>query len=145
MQSLDPIDTRTLTTVSKHLDKEWRAFMRILEFSVGEIDQMYERFSAVGPTEAIFRLLLQWNRNDDDATVGKLCRLLWKNQQQHCVMILREQRKRCSRQSNQSDENGNGGDDDEGVEETANGKQADSDSLGSDIEQKDNATHCSDS
>lgn len=131
------IDTKILTTVSEHMTKDWRAFMRILEFSDGEIDQMYERFVAVGPKETIYRLLLSWSRNDDGATVGKLCSLLWKNQQQICVLKLREERKTSLKNNNHPDLNGNDGNvETKGVDEQQNennGKQVDSDSNGSDI------------
>lgn len=108
MQSNEIVDTKTLKIVSEHMTKEWRTFLRILEFSDGEIDQTYERFIAVGPKETIYRLLLNWSRNDYDATVGKLCRLLWKNQQQQCVLKLRDDRKKFLKIDNHSDSNGTG-------------------------------------
>lgn len=71
------------------MSSEWRFFLSLLGYSRAEMDQMLEKYQTVGPNEVIFRFLHDWDQNNDEACVGKLCRMLWENDQQEAVKRLR--------------------------------------------------------
>lgn len=76
--------------VSTHLGEGWRDVIRLLGFSEGQIEQLFEDNYARGIKEVIYGFLLDYSRNDEQASVGHLTRLLWKTGRRECVVILKE-------------------------------------------------------
>lgn len=89
MKSNDPVNERVMDVVSTHLGESWRSLFRHLGFSDGQIDQMKEDYQSNGVKEAIYRLLLDYSRNNDDASLGHLTKLMWKLGFKECVTILK--------------------------------------------------------
>lgn len=89
MKSNDPVNERVMDVVSTHLGESWRSLFRHLGFSDGQIDQMKEDYQSNGVKEAIYRLLLDYSRNNDDASLGHLTILMWKLGFKECVTILK--------------------------------------------------------
>lgn len=91
MKSTEPLSHRPMDVVATHLGEGWRDIIRQLGFSDGQIEQMMEDHYVKGVKEVIYQFLLDYSRNEDDATVGQLTRLLWKNGRRECVYLLKEE------------------------------------------------------
>lgn len=91
LDSEEPLDRKVLHILSRHMGSGWRFTLRQLGFTDAEIHHKCERFINLmnGVDEIIYQFLLEWSRNDDDATVGKLCTFLWKNRERECVCQLK--------------------------------------------------------
>lgn len=86
MKCNDLIDMPIMRLASQYMDKNWRMVFRDLGISDPEIDQITQPFiNTSGVIEIIYRLLLIWERNSDDPSLGKLISVLWKNKQFKCV------------------------------------------------------------
>lgn len=90
MKSTEELSHRTMDVISTHLGEGWRDVVRQLGFSDGQIGQLYEENYAKGIKEVIYQFLLDYSRNDDDASLGHISRLLWRSGQRECVYILKE-------------------------------------------------------
>lgn len=90
MHSGEQLAHRHMDIVSTHLGEGWRDIIRLLGFSDGQIEQLYEDNYARGIKEVIYGFLLDYQRNDAQASVGHLTRLLWKAGRRECVYILKE-------------------------------------------------------
>nr|AJC98433.1 AGAP004959-RB [Anopheles coluzzii]AJC98437.1 AGAP004959-RB [Anopheles coluzzii]AJC98439.1 AGAP004959-RB [Anopheles coluzzii]AJC98465.1 AGAP004959-RB [Anopheles coluzzii]AJC98469.1 AGAP004959-RB [Anopheles coluzzii] len=88
MQSQDEVDTELLDTVSRHLGYEWKSFARRLEYSEGQIDAFEADNSTLA--EQIYSFMLDWTRNDDDPTLGRLVTLLWNNKHKETVYYIKQ-------------------------------------------------------
>ncbi|XP_058124641.1 protein immune deficiency [Anopheles ziemanni] len=88
MLSQEEVDTEVLDVISRHLGYEWKRFARRLEYSDGQIDA----FEADHPTlsEQIYHFVLDWTRNDDDPTLGRLVTLLWTNKHKETVYYIKQ-------------------------------------------------------
>lgn len=110
MHSAEPLQHRHMDLVATHLGEGWRDIIRLLGFSDGQIEQMYEDHYARGIKEVIYGFLLDWQRNEEHACVGQLVKLLWRHGRRECVYILKaywksEQQQQQKRdQQQQSDE-----------------------------------------
>lgn len=96
MRSTEPLTHRHMDIVSTHLGEGWRDIIRLLGFSEGQIEQMYEDNYPRGIKEVIYGFLLDYSRNEEQASVGHLTRLLWKTGRRECVFILKEYWKSAS-------------------------------------------------
>lgn len=87
MDCEDVLDTDMMITVSRHLGYEWKHFARTLEYSEGQI----EAFECDNDTlsESIYQFVLDWSRNDDDPTLGKMVNLLWENKHKETVYHMK--------------------------------------------------------
>lgn len=74
--------------ISKHLGKNWHSFFRRLGYKQGQIETAEIDMAKYGVGEARYKLLLDWVRNDDDGTLGKLANVLWDDGQRQIVKEL---------------------------------------------------------
>ncbi|GBP37498.1 hypothetical protein EVAR_79432_1 [Eumeta japonica] len=74
--------------VSKNLSENWRSFFLSLGYSSGQIATIVEEQAHNGISEARYQLLLDWVRNDDDGTLGRLATSLWKAEEREVVKHL---------------------------------------------------------
>uniref|UniRef100_A0A182WM25 Death domain-containing protein n=1 Tax=Anopheles minimus TaxID=112268 RepID=A0A182WM25_9DIPT len=88
MQSQDEVDAEIMDTVSRHLGYEWKSFARKLEYSEGQIDAFEADNSTLA--ERIYSFVLDWTRNDDDPTLGRLVTLLWNNKHKETVYYIKQ-------------------------------------------------------
>uniref|UniRef100_A0A1Q3F829 Death domain-containing protein n=1 Tax=Culex tarsalis TaxID=7177 RepID=A0A1Q3F829_CULTA len=101
MKSEDELDTGMMDTISRHLGYEWKAFARTLDYSEGQI----EAFECDHKTlaEQIYQFVLDWSRNDDNPTLGRMVELLWENKHKETVYrmkVLWKERRRNAANSN---------------------------------------------
>lgn len=89
MRSNEPVNERVMDVISTHLGENWRSLFRHLGFSDGQIDQMKEDYYINGVKEVIYRLLLDYSRNNDDASFGHITKIMWKLGFKECVKILK--------------------------------------------------------
>lgn len=89
MRSNEPVNERVMDVISTHLGENWRCLFRSLGFSDGQIDQTKEDFYVNGVKEVIYRLLLDYSRNNDDASLGHIVKIMWKLGFKECVRILK--------------------------------------------------------
>lgn len=87
MDSEDELDTDMMITISRHLGYEWKHFARTLEYSEGQI----EAFECDNDTltETIYQFILDWSRNDDEPTLGKMVKLLWEHKHKETVYHMK--------------------------------------------------------
>uniref|UniRef100_A0A182SGR5 Death domain-containing protein n=1 Tax=Anopheles maculatus TaxID=74869 RepID=A0A182SGR5_9DIPT len=97
MQSQDEVDTEILDTVSRHLGYEWKSFARKLEYSEGQIDAFEADNSTLA--EQIYSFVLDWTRNDDEPTLGRLVTLLWNSKHKETVYYIKQVWKRRKQES----------------------------------------------
>lgn len=77
-----------MNIVSMHIKADNAHIFRLLRFSTGEIDQKYQENLRI--QGAVYQLLEAWKQSlDEEATVGKLCTVLWENGNEECVIKLR--------------------------------------------------------
>uniref|UniRef100_A0A182KFM2 Death domain-containing protein n=1 Tax=Anopheles christyi TaxID=43041 RepID=A0A182KFM2_9DIPT len=88
MRSQEEVDTDIMDTVSRHLGYEWKSFARRLEYSEGQIDAFEADNSTLA--EQIYSFVLDWTRNDDDPTLGRLVTLLWNNKHKETVYYIKQ-------------------------------------------------------
>lgn len=90
MKSNDELDFSAMKIISSHLGEGWRFCFRELGYSDGQIHQMYEGNHEKGIKEVIYLLLLDWSRNADDPSIGRVSALLWEQNHRECVYYLKE-------------------------------------------------------
>ncbi|OWR47948.1 hypothetical protein KGM_215778B, partial [Danaus plexippus plexippus] len=71
--------------ISKHLGKNWYSLFRRLGFTQGQIETAEIDNAKQGVAEARYKLLLDWTRNDDIGTLGKLSNVLWEDGERQIV------------------------------------------------------------
>nr|AFK75942.1 IMD-like protein [Vanessa cardui] len=76
--------------ISKNLGKNWHSFFRRLGYKQGQIETAEIDMAKHGVSEARYKLLLDWIRNDDDGTLGKLANILWEAGERQIVKELAE-------------------------------------------------------
>lgn len=90
MKSKDPVNVKIMDVISTHLGENWRfLFRNHLGFTDGQIDQMKENFYINGVKEVIYRLLLDYSRNNDHASLGHITTIMWENGFIECVKMLK--------------------------------------------------------
>ncbi|XP_062544379.1 protein immune deficiency [Armigeres subalbatus] len=87
MDCEDDLDTDMMIAISRHLGYEWKQFARTLEYSEGQI----EAFECDNDTlsERIYQFILDWSRNDDEPTLGKMVKLLWEHVHKETVYHMK--------------------------------------------------------
>jgi len=89
MRSTEPVNEKVMDVISTHLGKDWRFLFRNLGYSDGQIEETTIDFHVNGVKEIIYRLLLDYSRNHDDASLGHITKTMWKNGFKECVKILK--------------------------------------------------------
>ncbi|XP_035441940.1 protein immune deficiency [Spodoptera frugiperda] len=76
--------------ISKNLGKSWKNFFRKLGYTEGRIDtaQLDAVHRGYSISEARYKLLFEWVNNEDDATLGQLATLLWREGERSIVKDL---------------------------------------------------------
>ncbi|CAF4795202.1 unnamed protein product [Pieris macdunnoughi] len=74
--------------ISKNLGKNWYSIFKNLGYSKGQIETAEIDNAQSGIAEARYKLLLDWVRNDDHGTLGKLATILWEEDEKHVVKEL---------------------------------------------------------
>ena len=107
MKSSDVIEYETMSIVAEHLGEGWRDVFRKLGFSDGQIESSYEQDFPKGLREVKYQLLRQWKeRDDEEATFGKMTTILWRNGHKETVYLLKEiWRARKSKSSDSQNDN----------------------------------------
>lgn len=83
-----PLDRNDLLFVSEHIDETWRDIARDLAYSEGQIKQFHLDHHHLGTKEVIFQFLLDWIRmQPSEATVGRLCQMLWDREHRDVVKL----------------------------------------------------------
>ncbi|XP_041975486.1 protein immune deficiency isoform X2 [Aricia agestis] len=88
LESTKKVDHEYLDYISKNLGKTWHRFFRKLGYKQGQIETVEIDMAKHGVAEARYKLLLDWIRNDDDGTVGRLATILWECEERHIVKEL---------------------------------------------------------
>lgn len=92
MKCNDPIDVPIMRIASKYMDKDWRMVFRDPQMGISdpEINQITQQYiNTTSVKEIIYQLLLLWERNSDDPSLGKLTKILWENEHFKCVDELK--------------------------------------------------------
>lgn len=89
MECNDPVDEKIMDIASSHMT-DWRFVLRRLGVPNGTIKHTHEESFHIGIKEIIYTLLLDWSRNFDDKSIGRLVRVLWRSDNRECVMKLVE-------------------------------------------------------
>lgn len=89
MKSNDPINEKTIDVISANLGKNWQDLFRALGYSTGQIDTIRIDYQ-ISLKETIFRLLLDYSRNNEDASLGHITRIMWEKDFRECVTILKD-------------------------------------------------------
>ncbi|KAI5644747.1 hypothetical protein NE865_03093 [Phthorimaea operculella] len=63
--------------ISQNLGKNWHSFFQRLGYTKGRIETFEIDESKYGVAEARYKLLLDWVRNEEDNSLGRLATLLW--------------------------------------------------------------------
>lgn len=77
-----------LDYISKNLGKNWRRFFRTLGYKNGRIETCEIDAAHYGVAEARYKLLLDWVKNEEDGTLGRLADLLWEEGEREMVKDL---------------------------------------------------------
>lgn len=98
----DRLERETMNIIAENLGEGWRNVIRELGFSDGRIDQMVEDHHIKGVREVIYQFLRDWNESVENATLGNISKILWKDHWE-VVYLLKEYWK-ASRQKNGNSE-----------------------------------------
>ncbi|XP_055603414.1 protein immune deficiency [Uranotaenia lowii] len=87
MDCEDELDNAMMDAISRHLGYQWKSFARCLEYSEGQI----QAFECDNPTlsEQIYHFVLDWVRNVDDPSIGRMTKLLWENKHKETVYHMK--------------------------------------------------------
>ncbi|XP_056645902.1 protein immune deficiency [Diorhabda sublineata] len=84
--SKQKVSKNDLQFVATYMDSQWKDVARACDIGDGQISQFIADHQAYGIKEVIYQVLLDWYQNDpEEATVGKLCTILWENNQKDVV------------------------------------------------------------
>lgn len=98
VESDDPI----LRISARCMGDNWRMVIRDLGISESEISHLTEQYFHVSVEEVIYKLLLIWQRNSDEPSIGILTTILWNNKNFECVYELKKHFKKMRKQSTNS-------------------------------------------
>lgn len=98
MRCDDRLDPDTMNIIAENLGEGWRNVIRQLGFLDGRIEQMHEDHHIKGIREVIYQFLREWNESDENATLGTIATLLWKDHWE--VVYLLKEHWKASRQKN---------------------------------------------
>lgn len=100
MNCMDAIGTQIMKIAARYIGKDWRMVFRDLDIPDAEIAQIKEQYFHISVEEVIYQLLLRWERNSDDPSLGRLTTVLWKNNEHECVTELKKYYKKHKRALN---------------------------------------------
>lgn len=89
MRSDDPLEYNTMNIIAENLGQGWRDIIRQLGFLDGKIEQLHEENYVKGIKEVIYQFLLDWSQSDENATLGRISTLLWRDHWE-VVYLLRD-------------------------------------------------------
>lgn len=90
LRSNEKLSIWMLREISRHLGEHWQFVMRDLGFSDALIYQFRVDYMLDGGIqEVIYQLLLDWTRNDDNPTLGKITKALWKLEHYETVQAMK--------------------------------------------------------
>lgn len=89
-QELLEAGSKPMRIAAQYIGDNWRMVFRDLDISNPEIDQIKEQYFHISLEEVIYRLLLKWERNSDEASIGILSTILWNNKNYKCVTELKK-------------------------------------------------------
>ncbi|XP_055303533.1 protein immune deficiency [Sitodiplosis mosellana] len=104
MNCNDTIETPTMRIAARSIGDNWRMVFRDLEISDAEIAQIKEQYFHISVEEVIYQLLLRWQRNSDDPSIGRLSTVLWKNKSHECINELKKYYKELKKTQAESSE-----------------------------------------
>lgn len=105
MNCPDMIETQTIRIAARSIGDNWRMVFRDLNIPDAEIAQIKEQYFHISVEEVIYQLMLRWQRNSDDPSIGRLSTVLWENKSHECIAELKKYYKRFKRtQSSNSGE-----------------------------------------
>lgn len=79
MKCNDALEYTEMNIIAENLGQGWRDVIRELGFSDGKIEQLHEENTVKGIKEVIYQFLLDWTERDENATIGAITTLLWRN------------------------------------------------------------------
>ena len=82
---------------ARSIGDNWRMVFRDLEISDAEIAQIKEQYFHISIEEVIYQLLLRWQRNSDEPSLGRLSTVLWENKSLECINELKKYYKRIKK------------------------------------------------
>lgn len=97
MNCADMIETPTMRIASRFIGDNWRMVFRDLDVSDAEISQIKEQYFHISVEEVIYQLLLRWQRNSDDPSIGRLSTILFENKSYECITELKRYYKELKR------------------------------------------------
>lgn len=97
MNCNDTIETPTMRIAARSIGDNWRMVFRDLEISDAEIAQIKEQYFHISIEEVIYQLLLRWQRNSDEPSLGRLSTVLWENKSHECLSELKKYYKRIKK------------------------------------------------
>ncbi|XP_068626474.1 protein immune deficiency [Battus philenor] len=74
--------------ISKNLGKNWQNIFLSLGYSKNRIETFEIDEGHKGISEVRYKILLDWVRNDDEGTLGKLVKILWREGERQLVKEL---------------------------------------------------------
>lgn len=83
----DQLDNDARYIIAENLGENWRNVFRGFGYSNGRIEQMFVNYIAEGLAEVIYQLLLDWNEKNENATLGCISILLWKEHREVVVLL----------------------------------------------------------
>ncbi|XP_058837936.1 protein immune deficiency [Topomyia yanbarensis] len=87
MDCKEDLDTGMMDTISRHMGYEWKSFARTLQYSDGQIEAFECDHSTLA--EQIYHFVLDWIRNDDEPTLGRMVKLLWEHKHKETVYYMK--------------------------------------------------------
>ncbi|XP_059051029.1 uncharacterized protein LOC131845894 [Achroia grisella] len=88
MEAKDEVEYEYMDFVSKNLGRNWRNLFVTMGYTRGRIETFEIDESKNGVSEARYKLLLDWSRNNDDPSLGHLATLLWDQGEREIVKGL---------------------------------------------------------
>lgn len=84
------VETPVMQIAAKSIGENWPMIFRDLEISDAEISQIREQYFHISIEEVIYQLMLRWQRNSDDPSIGQLSTVLWENKCYECMVELKK-------------------------------------------------------
>ncbi|CAH0562047.1 unnamed protein product [Brassicogethes aeneus] len=86
MENRKPVSKSDISFLATHIGDGWKNTARNLDYSEGQINQLYIDNHSHGVREVIYQFLLDWIQNEPEkATVSKLALTLWEADEKDAV------------------------------------------------------------
>lgn len=100
MKCNDPLEFAEMNIIAENLGQGWRNVIRELGFSDGKIEQLHEENAVKGIKEVIYQFLKDWSERDENATIGSISTLLWRDHWE--VVYLMKEHWKANKRSEKS-------------------------------------------